>query len=99
MSSLYFGLDLFCQFAARVPEFDVVFSVECTRTVYSPQLAGDRGCVSNSGNLASNRQKISSPKYNDDISLLISQYLISATDPRGSGPKKLAAYMYIYHYN
>jgi hypothetical protein len=28
MSSLYFGLDVFCQFEARVPEFDAVFSVK-----------------------------------------------------------------------
>jgi hypothetical protein len=26
---LYFGLDVFCQFEARVPEFDAVFSVQC----------------------------------------------------------------------
>jgi hypothetical protein len=31
MSSLYFGLDVFCQFEARVPEFDAVFSVHYTR--------------------------------------------------------------------
>ncbi len=30
MSSLYFGLDVFCQFEARVPEFDAVFCVQCT---------------------------------------------------------------------
>jgi hypothetical protein len=30
MSSLYFGLDVFCQFDAKVPELDAVFSVECT---------------------------------------------------------------------
>ncbi len=35
---------------------------------------------SDSGTLASNLQNTSSPKYNDDISLLISQYLISAWD-------------------
>jgi hypothetical protein len=31
MSSLYFGLDVFCQFEARVPEFDAVYSVHCTQ--------------------------------------------------------------------
>jgi hypothetical protein len=30
MSSLHFGLDVFCQFEARVPEFDAVYSVHCT---------------------------------------------------------------------
>jgi hypothetical protein len=30
MSWLYFGLDMFCQFKARVPEFDTVFSVQHT---------------------------------------------------------------------
>ncbi len=70
MSSLYFGLDIFCQFEARVPEYDAVLSVQCT-------LYGGAGrCVSNSVTLASNRQNTASRKYNDDISLLISQYLI-----------------------
>jgi hypothetical protein len=32
--------------------------------------------VLNSGTEASNRQNTASPKYNDDISLLISRYLI-----------------------
>ncbi len=27
---LYFGLDVFCQFEAKVPEFDTVFSVHCS---------------------------------------------------------------------
>jgi hypothetical protein len=35
---------------------------------------------SNSGTLSSNRQNTSRPKYNDDISLLISQYLISGQE-------------------
>jgi hypothetical protein len=30
MSSLYFGLDVCCQFEAIVLEFDAVFSVQCT---------------------------------------------------------------------
>ncbi len=32
MSSLHFGLDVFCQFEARVPEFDkhTVYSGHCT---------------------------------------------------------------------
>ncbi len=36
------------------------------------------GLWSDSGTPASNRQNTENPKYNDDISLLISQYLISA---------------------
>jgi hypothetical protein len=75
MSSWYFGLDVFCPFEARVPEYYAVVSVQCT--LYSPQLLGGRGCVSNPGTLASNWQNTASPKYNDDISLLISQDLIS----------------------
>jgi hypothetical protein len=75
MSSLYFGLDVFCLFKAGFPEFDLVFSVQCI--MYSPQLLGSRGCLSNSGTLASYRQNTASSKYNADISLLISQYLIS----------------------
>ncbi len=53
MTSLYFGLDVFCQFEARVPEFDAVFNVQCT--LYG---GGGGGCVSNSGTLASNMQNI-----------------------------------------
>jgi hypothetical protein len=34
--------------------------------------------MSNSGTLASNRQNTASQKFNDNISMLISQYLISA---------------------
>ncbi len=30
MSSLYFGLNVFCQFEARDSEFDAVFTVQCT---------------------------------------------------------------------
>ncbi len=46
-------------------------------SVYSSQLlGGGRGCMSNTGTVALNRQTIASPKYNDNISLLISQYLI-----------------------
>jgi hypothetical protein len=74
MSSLYFGLDVFSQSEASVPEFETVCSVECT--LYSPQLLGGRGCLLNSGTLASNRQNRASPKYNDDIALLISQYFM-----------------------
>ncbi len=44
MSSLYFGLDVFGQFEARVPEFDAVFSVQCTL-----HRGEGRSCVSNSG--------------------------------------------------
>ncbi len=67
MSLLYFGLDVIRQFEAGVPEFDAVFSVHCTRGggggVY-PQILG--------------LSKTASPKYNYDISLRISQYVISA---------------------
>jgi hypothetical protein len=53
------------------PEFDRVFSV-----LYSVYSTVGRG-MSNSGTLASDRQDTASLKYNDDICLLISQYLIS----------------------
>jgi hypothetical protein len=69
MSSLYFGLALFCLFEARVPEFD---------TQPLPPNSCGLTPVSNSKTLASKWQKTSSPKYNDDISLQILQYLISA---------------------
>jgi hypothetical protein len=67
---------ILCQFEDRVPEFDTVLSVMCTLYVQSTAVGG-MGCVSNSKTLDSNRQNTSSPKYYDDISLLISQYLIS----------------------
>jgi hypothetical protein len=51
-----------------VREFDAVFSVQCT--LYRE---GGRGCASNSGTLASNRQNTASPG-NNDISLLISHH-------------------------
>jgi hypothetical protein len=73
MSSLYFGLDVFRQFEAIVPEL-VVVSVYSVCTLYRGE---GRDWMSNSGALASKRQNTASPKYNDDISLLISQYLIS----------------------
>jgi hypothetical protein len=70
MSSLYFGLDVFCE-SKPVSEFDAVFGEQCT--LYSPQL----GLLVKIWALAPNKQNTASPKYNDDISLLISQYLIS----------------------
>jgi hypothetical protein len=68
MSSLYFGLDVFCQFECRVPEYHAVISA--LYTVQSTTVRG-RGCMSNSRTLDFNRQTTTSPKYNDDISLLI----------------------------
>jgi hypothetical protein len=41
MSSLYFGLDVCCQFETRVREFGAVFRVQYT--LYNPQLLGDAG--------------------------------------------------------
>jgi hypothetical protein len=80
MFSLYFGLDVFCQFEARVTEFDAVFSVSAYTVrciLYSQQLQyGGGGAVSNSGTPASKRPNTASPNYNDNISLLIWQHLI-----------------------
>jgi hypothetical protein len=61
-------------------KFDAVFSVQCIlyTTVHS---YGGWGCVSNSGTLALNRQRTAGPKYNNSISLLNSQYLISSQEP------------------
>jgi hypothetical protein len=39
---------------------------------------GGQGCVSISGTSAKNRQDTASPEYNDDISSLVSQYLMSS---------------------
>ncbi len=50
-----------------------VYSVQCT--LYT---GGGAGYMSNSGTPASNRQNTASPKLNDNTSMLISQYLISA---------------------
>jgi hypothetical protein len=47
MSSLYFRLDVFFLFEARVPGFDALFGVLCI--LYIAQLLGGRGRVSNSG--------------------------------------------------
>ncbi len=72
MSSLYFGLDIFCQFEAGVPEFVTVFSVSVQYTV---QGVGEGLCVA----FLDSRLKLAdtaSAQYNDDISLLISQFLI-----------------------
>jgi hypothetical protein len=49
--------------------------------VYTSKAAWGRGCVTNFGTLASGRQNISLPKYNDDYSLPILLYLISADRP------------------
>ncbi len=73
---------------------DAVFSVQCT--LYSPQLLGGRGCVSNSGTLASNRQNTASPKYNDDNFLLIEQYLISEYCRNSDGECRLCSPSVIY---
>jgi hypothetical protein len=66
MSSVYFGLDVLRHF-----EVGVLLKID---TAHTSTAAGRRGCVR-----ASNRQNTVSPKYNDDISLLNSQYLISGT--------------------
>ncbi len=64
MSSLYFGLSVFCLFEARVPEFDTLPLPPTA--VHSPL-----NIASNFGVLALNYQNTASSKYNDDISLLI----------------------------
>ncbi len=75
MSSLYLRpAVLFCSAYLRLESQNLThnpsppYSVHCT--LYT---------ASNYGALASNWQNTSSPKYNDDISLLISQYLISSS--------------------
>jgi hypothetical protein len=54
--------------------FDTLFTVQCT--VHPVTLY--REGVLNFGTLAFNRQNTASPKYNENISLLISEYLISS---------------------
>ncbi len=73
MLSLYFGLYVFCQFKVTVESQNLTLC-----SVYSVQytVRGGGGlCVKLED---SNRKKTASPKYNDDISLLIPQYLIPA---------------------
>ncbi len=66
-SALYFGLAVFCLFKTRVQNVTpTLYNVHCTQNT-----------ASNSGTRASNRQNTASPKYNDNISLLISKHLIS----------------------
>ncbi len=65
MSSLYFGLDVFCQFEVRLPEFDALFSVHCTVYCVQSTAMWGGGCMTNSGALAWSRQNTASPKYID----------------------------------
>ncbi len=66
MSSLYFGLAVFCLFEARAPEFDMQSLPSPLNSVHT-----------NSVTITSNWWKTPSPKYNDDIYLLTYKYLIS----------------------
>jgi hypothetical protein len=74
ISSLFFGLDVFCQFEGRSQNL-TQFSVYSVHNI-----KGGRGSMSNSGTVASNRQNTASTKYNYDLSLLISPYLISGRE-------------------
>ncbi len=144
MSSLYFGLDVFCQYEAIVPDqeakyverwpnttsawaglsrFDIPVNryggvhslLICTSsplgfptchwagqkdntycakyqkadrasTLWSQSLSSVKCTVSNSRTVASNGQNTASPKYNEDISLLILQYLsLGLTKNKGFG--------------
>jgi hypothetical protein len=60
MSSLYFRLDGFCQFEARVT-FDAFFLVNRGHC-----RGAGMGCVSSSETRASNRQNTARPKYSDE---------------------------------
>ncbi len=92
---MHFGLDVFCRFEVGVPEFDAVLSVQCI--LYRSTAVRGRGCMSNSRTLASNRQNTARPKYNDDISLLISQYLISALSVRRAACCKFSSHLVNHH--
>jgi hypothetical protein len=72
----YFGLAVFYQFEGIVPDLS-----QCTLPTAAGG-GGGGGGVSNSGTLASSRQNSASPKYNDDISLLILQYTCIISDFR-----------------
>jgi hypothetical protein len=72
MSSLYFGLDVFCQFKARAPEFNAVLSVECHSCWWVEAACQILRLEPQIGRIQQ------ATKDNDDISLLISKYLISA---------------------
>jgi hypothetical protein len=65
MSSLYFGLNVVCKLEARAPpEFDVVYISTAV-----PVLLVERCLICKA--VASNRPTTTSPKYNDDITLVI----------------------------
>jgi hypothetical protein len=83
MSSLYFGLDVFCLFEMDTEPLPQKYG--STVEEYTTAIPGA---------LASNRQNTSSPKYNDDFSLLIYCINISSLAvPMGyephTGKKKL----------
>ncbi len=86
---MYFGKDVLCQFDAEVLEFDAVFSVQCSMYRGREWLRVQFW--------DSNRQNTASPKYNDDISLLILQHIISASHL--SGPRALSVSVYGIQYD
>ncbi len=79
MSSLYFALDIFFQFEAKVPEYDAMYTVHCTLCTVHSCWRG-QGLLVNSVTFwdSSLRKNAASGKSNDGIALQISQCLISA---------------------
>jgi hypothetical protein len=62
-----FGLDGFCLFKVRVPEFDMVYTVHFPQL---PQFSGERFPVQFLGHTLKSAEK-ASPKFNESITLLI----------------------------
>ncbi len=74
MISLNFGLNVFQIFKAKAQEFNMVYTcVEDVPVVVRLSVFPIRKT------LASNRQKISNPNYNHDLSLMMEQYIITGT--------------------
>jgi hypothetical protein len=69
MSSLYFGPPVFWLFEAGV--------VQTGYGTSRAEILGQLWKCTVTGTIALNGQNISSPKYNDDVSLLIFHYIIS----------------------
>jgi hypothetical protein len=77
MSSLYFVLDVFCQFEAGVPNWCIVQCRVYTVQSTAVRVPGFHVKFRDYTYIASNRQNTERTKYNGHIPLLILQYVIT----------------------